>query len=66
MGAKYLKAIAVKGTGIVPVKDPESYFPLRSVTNRELREDPMSQVGRDLGTAGVADYFDYLEDAMPV
>ena len=62
MGSKNLKAVAVKGTGNVPVSDPERYMPLRSMTNRELRDDTMSQVGRDLGTAGVADYFDYLEE----
>jgi aldehyde:ferredoxin oxidoreductase len=62
MGAKYLKAVVLKGSGVVPVSDPEQFFPLRSATNRELREDPMSQVLRDLGTAGVADYFDYLEE----
>ncbi len=60
MGSKNLKAVAVRGTGSVPVYDLEGYTPLRSQINRELREDPMSQVVRDLGTAGVADYFDYL------
>ncbi len=62
MGAKNLKAVALKSSGVVPVSDPEQFFPLRSAANRELREDPMSLVGRDLGTAGVADYFDYLEE----
>jgi aldehyde:ferredoxin oxidoreductase len=61
MGSKKLKAIAVKGSGKIPVSEPEQYSILRSATNRELKDDPMSQVGRDLGTAGVADYFDYLE-----
>ncbi len=60
MGAKNLKAIAVKGSQSIPVHDAVRYGELRSQTNRELREDPVSQVGRELGTAGVADYFDYL------
>lgn len=60
MGSKNLKAVAVRGTGSVPVYDLEGYTPLRSQINRELRADPISQVVRDLGTAGVADYFDYL------
>ncbi|GAH39600.1 unnamed protein product, partial [marine sediment metagenome] len=60
MGSKNLKAVAVRGTGSVPVYDLEGYTPLRSQINRELREYPMSQVARDLGTAGTADYLDYL------
>ncbi len=64
MGSKNLKGIAVKGTGQVPVDDPELYRSLRTETNKQLREDPVSKVLRDLGTAGSADYFDYLGD-MP-
>lgn len=60
MGSKNLKAIAVRGTGSIPVHDLERYRQLRSQINRELREDPVSQVARELGTASVADYFDYL------
>jgi aldehyde:ferredoxin oxidoreductase len=60
MGSKNLKAVAVKGSGSIPVHDSENYTPLRSQINRELRDDPMSQVNRDLGTASVGDYFDYL------
>lgn len=60
MGAKNLKAVAVKGSGKVPVADPLEYQPLRSQANRDLREYPMSQVLRDMGTASAADYFDYL------
>ena len=61
MGSKNLKAVAVKGTGKIPVSDQKMYSPLRSLTNRELREDSMSLIARDLGSASVADYFDYLE-----
>jgi aldehyde:ferredoxin oxidoreductase len=64
MGSKNLKAIAVKGSHSIPVHNLEQYNRLRSQTNRELRADPVSQVIRDLGTAGAADYFDYLME-MP-
>ena len=60
MGSKNLKAVAVKGSGSIPVHDPEQYDLMRSQVNRELRDDPISQVARELGTAGVGDYFDYL------
>lgn len=60
MGSKNLKAVAVKGSGQVPVADRAEYKPLRSQANRDLREYPMSKVLRDLGTASAADYFDYL------
>lgn len=60
MGSKNLKAIAVKGKLSIPLQDRERYDRLRSQTNRELREDPVSRVARELGTASVADYFDYL------
>ena len=60
MGSKNLKAVAVRGSGKVPVFDMDAYSPLRLESNRSLRCDPVSQVGRELGTGGVADYFDYL------
>jgi aldehyde:ferredoxin oxidoreductase len=64
MGSKNLKAIAVKGSGLVPVYDPEEYNSLRSLANHALREDNMTEVFHELGTAGGADYFDYLGE-MP-
>jgi len=64
MGSKNLKAIAVRGNQSIPLHNPEQYNRLRSQANRELRTDPVSQILRDLGTAGVADYFDYLME-MP-
>lgn len=60
MGAKNLKAVAVSGSGKVPVHDPERYKQVRSAANRELREDTMSKTLREVGTASVAEYFDYL------
>ncbi len=64
MGSKNLKAIAVKGSGKVPVADQEKFTSIRSSTNRELKEDCVSEELHLLGTAGGADYFDYLTD-MP-
>lgn len=64
MGAKNLKAIAVQGKQEIPLADPQAYQRLRSEVNRELRNDPVSLVSRQLGTASIADYFDYLHE-MP-
>ena len=63
-GSKNLKAIAVKGTKKIPLARPELFAPLRSTANRALKEDNLSHVFHDLGTASVADYADYL-GAMP-
>lgn len=60
MGSKNLKAIAVKGSGKVPVYDPAAYAPLRSAANLALKNDPMTSVMSSLGSAGAADYFNYL------
>ncbi|NCP88204.1 MAG: hypothetical protein CO094_10550 [Anaerolineae bacterium CG_4_9_14_3_um_filter_57_17] len=60
MGSKNLKAIAVKGTGKVPVFDAAAYAPLRSAANLALKADPMTSVMSSLGSAGAADYFNYL------
>jgi aldehyde:ferredoxin oxidoreductase len=64
MGAKNLKAVAVQGHGKVPVVDLARYTPVRSEANRALRVDSMTQVMRELGTSGAAEYFDYLGE-MP-
>lgn len=64
MGAKNLKAIAVQGHGEVPLVDFSRYAALRSSANRTLRNDAVTLVMRDLGTAGAADYMDYLGE-MP-
>ncbi len=60
MGSKNVKAIAVKGTGKVPVFAPEQYTPRRSAANLALKGDPMTSVLNSLGSAGAADYFNYL------
>lgn len=64
MGSKNLKAVAVQGRGRVPVVNQTLYQALRSETNRTLRTDSQSLVLRELGSSGVAEYFDYLGE-MP-
>ncbi len=63
MGSKNLKAIAIKGTGRVPFAE-EIYTIQRAEANRALKTDNMTQAMRELGSAGAADYLDYLGD-MP-
>ena len=65
MGAKNLKAIAVRGTNEIPVFDLSKYAPLRSESNRGLKQDNEAKVLRELGTAGAANYSEYM-GAMPV
>jgi aldehyde:ferredoxin oxidoreductase len=65
MGAKNLKAIAVRGTNkTLPLFDAGRYAALRSQANRWLRQDNEAQVLHALGTAGAANYAEYL-GAMP-
>ncbi len=64
MGSKGIKAIAVKGTGRVPVADPEHFAIIRSIANRELKADVYTEVLHELGSASAAEYWDYLAD-MP-
>jgi aldehyde:ferredoxin oxidoreductase len=65
MGAKNLKAIAVRGTNQIPLFDLAKYAPLRSEANRTLKQDNEAKVLREIGTAGAANYAEYL-GAMPV
>jgi aldehyde:ferredoxin oxidoreductase len=65
MGAKNLKAIAVHGENPIPVFDLAKYIPLRSESNRVLKQDNEAKVLRELGTAGAANYAEYM-GAMPV
>ena len=65
MGAKNLKAIAVHGTNEIPVFDLAKYKPLRSESNRTLKDDNEAKVMREIGTSGVANYAEYL-GSMPV
>jgi len=65
MGAKNLKAIAVRGEYQIPLFDLTKYKSLRSASNRKLRDDNEATIIREVGTAGVANYVEYL-GAMPV
>jgi aldehyde:ferredoxin oxidoreductase len=60
LGSKNVKAVAVKGTGKVPVFDAEAYAPRRSAANLALKADAMTNMLSSLGSAGAADYFNYL------
>ncbi len=64
MGAKNLKAIAVKGEQKIPIIQPELFAARRAEANRQLKSDPLTGVLHDLGSAGAAEYFDYLGE-MP-
>jgi aldehyde:ferredoxin oxidoreductase len=59
-GSKNLKAIAVKGTKKIPLVQPDLFAPLRSASNHFLKDDTVTQVVHELGTAGIAEYADYL------
>ncbi|MGB9639280.1 MAG: aldehyde ferredoxin oxidoreductase C-terminal domain-containing protein [Anaerolineales bacterium] len=60
MGAKKIKGIAVKGNNVIPLANAQLYEKFRSKINHELKDDNQTQVLRALGTAGAAEYFDYL------
>ena len=60
MGSKNLKAIAVHGTQEIPVFDLAQYKLLRSEANRKLRDDNEAKILREVGTAGAANYAEYL------
>lgn len=60
MGSKNLKGIVVQGSKRPPISRPEEFEIIRSKTNRALRNDPMTSVLNELGSAGAADYLDYL------
>jgi len=60
MASKNLKAIAVKGSGKIPLADAETYNTLRGSSNRALKSDTQTRVLHELGTSGVTDYADYL------
>jgi len=51
MGAKNLKAIAVRGSKLLPVFDLTKYTVLRSEANRALKQDNEARVLREIGTA---------------
>lgn len=62
MGAKNLKAVAVRGAQAIPLADPEAFGRVRRQANVGLRDDNVARAVRQYGTAANADYFDYLGD----
>lgn len=64
MGSKNLKAVAVHGTKKIEVVNLERYSVLRSEANRALKQDNEAKVIHELGTAGAANYAEYM-GAMP-
>jgi len=64
MGSKNLKAVAVRGSSPVPIARAE-FQAIRSRANVELRNDNVTKMARETGSAGAAEYFDLLGE-MPV
>jgi aldehyde:ferredoxin oxidoreductase len=64
MGSKNLKAIAVRGSGKVPVPQDNGFKQVRTMINKSLKTDNVTNVLRELGSSGAAEYFDYL-GSMP-
>jgi len=64
MGSKNLKAVAVRGTGKIPLARPEDYKVLRVAANKALVEENLTAVFRETGTSGSLDYLQLLGD-MP-
>jgi aldehyde:ferredoxin oxidoreductase len=64
MASKNLKAIAVRGSHPIPLADAAAYAPLRSESNRALKQDNEARALHELGTAGAANYSEYI-GAMP-
>jgi aldehyde:ferredoxin oxidoreductase len=64
MGAKRLKAIAVRGSQEALIVHPERFKQIRTESNKDLRTDNLSNALRQYGSASAGDYLDYLGD-MP-
>jgi aldehyde:ferredoxin oxidoreductase len=64
MASKNLKAVAVHGALKPPLQDALTFHALRSKANRDLKQDNEARVLHELGTAGAANYSEYL-GAMP-
>ena len=64
MGAKRLKAVAVRGHGRVPLADPEGFQETVQHILGILKDDFVAEALRSMGTANVVEYFMLLGD-MP-
>lgn len=60
MGAKRLKAVACRGRGPVPLANREAFHEIARVALLEVKDDVTTQILRQTGTAGSADYFALL------
>jgi aldehyde:ferredoxin oxidoreductase len=52
MGSKKLKAIAVRGSGTIEIKNPEKFYEAALAANRALTSDPSVVYLRQYGTSG--------------
>ena len=64
MGSKNLKAVAARGTGRLEFERDAEYRRLRVAANKDLLQQNMTAVYKATGTAGAADYLQFLGD-MP-
>jgi len=64
MGAKHLKAVAVRGTGKIAFARDEEYKRLRVEANQALIEENVTTIWRALGTSNGVEYLQILGD-MP-
>ena len=64
MGSKNLKGIAVRGAQKIPLAREPEFNRLRSAANLALRSETMTTALRETGSAGGAEYFDFMGE-MP-
>ncbi len=64
MGSKNLKAVAICGTGTIPLDQERDYKELRSAANKTLLDQNMTSIFHAVGTGGSAEYLQMLGD-MP-
>ncbi len=64
MGAKKLKAIAIRGRKPIPLAEPEAFGQARSRSNIALRNENLSRAIRVAGTSSALEYWSYL-GSMP-
>jgi aldehyde:ferredoxin oxidoreductase len=64
LGAKRLKAFAVRGTGCVPLADVKRFNTEAREMNKVFRDDVFSQILHETGTGGALDYLHML-GALP-
>jgi aldehyde:ferredoxin oxidoreductase len=64
MGSKNLKAVAIRGTGEIPLARQEEYIALRVAANKTLKEQNMTSIFHAVGTGGSAEYLQMMGD-MP-